>query len=95
MPSFFSTRSKKAAEKKTTEVPGNNGTVTLPNLDLEKAATKVEAGYRGLMARKSTKGLKAHREAAAAAAAPAAEESSPLAALTRCFPCLAPQPTTA
>jgi len=65
-------------------VKTNNGAVQLPPLDVDKAATKIESHYRGILGRKKTTGLKAHREAAPV------EDTGLLAIFAKCLPCLAP-----
>lgn len=96
MVAFFSKRSKskKADELLTPTSAGASGSeakvkasggVSLPTLDLEKAAQVIEARARGVMARRKTTGLKAHRGGTPS-------DENPLAAfLAKCMPCLQPK----
>jgi len=94
MVAFFSKRakSKKADELLTptsagasgseVKVKASGGGIMLPTLDLDKAAQVIEARARGVMARRKTTGLKAHRGGTPS-------DENPLAAfLAKCMPCL-------
>ena len=67
--------------KKPDETPRPAGEAKKPPaLDLEGAASKIEACTRGKLARKQTSSMKAHREREA--------ETPIAAALAKCLPCL-------
>jgi hypothetical protein len=71
---------KRKAQSPSVEIPTGNGAVSLPSLDLEHAASVIEARQRGNMARKKTTGLKAHRDMAA--------DQGFMGVLAKCLPCL-------